>query len=317
MSSVMLVTLLTRTPEGKSTLNRVTVGPSTQPTTLANTPKSSRVPWSSAATSRSSSSVEPRRLPSPVASRSMEGSWKPSREGAGAAASILGFGLAVAFLRGLAVAAAAAASAARASSACLRPSLRVMGRAGSSAEMSRMAAVSRGSGAATGAKRSVRGAAPGTAPEAPRASYVAPRPSPVASRRWVRAPAASGSRARERRRGCSSMAKRDVTAPGRKNASGSESSAAPDALRPLWPRRMAPKSPSGIEGARAAHSASWRARTFSMKADTENPMMITPPTARPRSRMAEMMPPNSVSPTQARAAPTYPPWDTSAPYSNR
>ena len=59
MSSVRFVTRLTRTPEGRLTLNSVTVGPLTQPTTSARMPKSSSVSCSRAAVSDSSSSLAP------------------------------------------------------------------------------------------------------------------------------------------------------------------------------------------------------------------------------------------------------------------
>ena len=56
MSSCNAMILLTRTPLGRSTLNSVTVGPATQPTTVAMMLKSSSVPCSSAAVAASSRS---------------------------------------------------------------------------------------------------------------------------------------------------------------------------------------------------------------------------------------------------------------------
>ena len=229
MSSVRLVTLLTRTPEGRSTLNSVTVGPSTQPTTLAMTPKSSKVPCSSAATSRSSSSVEPRRAP-PVARRFMGGSWKPSLEIGWAGASFFFLG-AVFLLTGFVFAASRSATSA---SCRRRPSLRVMGAAGSTAEMSSTSATSRGSGAWMGTRPSV---------------FWAPSCRVTAASDTVSAAAP-----RERRRGCSPKEMRAVGAPWAAGGRSADSAMVVSGGLPL-PRLIDPKA-SGMREAAPSPSKS-------------------------------------------------------------
>ena len=70
---------LTRTPAGRSTLNSVTVGPATQPTTSAMMVKLSSVSWRQAAVSVSSASVALSFLADVLVARmSKGGSSKPS-----------------------------------------------------------------------------------------------------------------------------------------------------------------------------------------------------------------------------------------------
>ena len=112
MSCSSAVMRLTRTPAGRSTLNSVTVGPATQPTTSAMIAKLSSVSWRQAAVSASSASearsflefFEP-------ASRSAGGSTKPSA-GRGEA-------------RGVELADGLGAAGELSDLSCLRPSLRV------------------------------------------------------------------------------------------------------------------------------------------------------------------------------------------------
>ena len=91
MSSSSAVTRLTRTPAGRSTLNSVTVGPATQPTTFAMMLKSSSVSCRHAPVSCSSASVA-RSFSGlvDVASKSMGGSSKPC-SGRGVATGVGGF----------------------------------------------------------------------------------------------------------------------------------------------------------------------------------------------------------------------------------
>ena len=91
ISSSRAVTRLTRTPAGRSTLNKVTVGPATQPTTLAMILKSSSVSWRQAPVSCSSESVARSFSGSvDVARRSNGGSSKPC-SGRGVATGVAAF----------------------------------------------------------------------------------------------------------------------------------------------------------------------------------------------------------------------------------